>query len=472
MRERLLGVAAVLLPAFAWAGEMSGDMTRYRFATPVALSGLGASSAELAEVVLPAEASLAVRDDLADIRVVRADSGELVPCLVDYARDEVRRTVRRSVGLRLARAEELEGGRLRVLLEREDRDPKARPLNGIVIHTPLRDFERRVTVELSSDGEKWELAAEDVRILDLSSHADFRANEIGLPPLSGQRFLRLTVDRMDEVRVSGGRSVTTSADGGGKVRSIERSILESVLPFRVDRVDGWTEETEWVRDAHRLTDRELRVSAGEPAELRRRFPEARLLCVESGRVPLERLLTRSAKTILSLTYQLFAKTDEAQTEGPEWRWVGAGKLSRILFRDYRQEQMEMVFPVTHADGYCLVLADAAGASDLEVVRGQGPFCHVIFPCAPGQRYQVLAGNPDVSGPAGYQAEQIRTLMRKYRPVDARLEGWRENPSWLKSREGAFAGEAAWALPAAVVLAIVVLGAAVAFALKRMPEHSP
>ncbi len=465
----------LLLASVGAARDLRYEVSRYRYATPVVLPEKGLAEPVLADVVLPAEAVAAARDDLADIRVIRADSGEAVPFTVGTVNETCWRQVRRPVSLRLTRAETLEGGRLRVTLERRDAaEHEVPPLSGVTLRTPQRDYERKVTVECSRTGEAWEEAARDVGILDLSSHADFRSNDILLPSGSSHRYLRLTIDRMDEVRVAPGSSVTTSSDGDGQVRSVTRSIWQANQPFRVNGVDGWYEETVAAGETNRLTDRSLHMSAEVPAELRRRFPEARLLCFDAGRVPLTRLSTRSDKAILSLPFLLFERDGRRQTEAgaAEWRQIASGHLARTVFREFRQEQMEIAFPESRAAAYCLVLTDREGAADLALSGGRGPLHHVVFPCGAGQSYMLLAGFSECPGPAGYQDGQIRLLARHYPPLTAGLDGWRENPVWRKRGRRFGDAELTWALSAAVVLVAIVLGGAVVCALKRVQEAPP
>jgi len=447
--------AAVTLVA---AGAESGA-ARFRYATPLALPS--SSQEELAEWVLTPDAYRATRGDLADLRVVRAESGEAVPCLVECVTQEREERVRQSVELRLVKAEELGDKRFQVTLERKPSQEKVGPLCGLSVQTPLRDFERRVTVEVSDDATAWRCVAKDVRIMDLSSHADFRRTEVVLPAVS-ERHLRLTIDQMDEALTGATAAVTTSTDADGAVRNIERQIREERRPFRIDRVAGWEEQVRWVRDARPLVAREVRGVSDVPAELKSRFPQARLLGFEAGRAPLERIQLRSAKKILSLDVLLFARDGDA-----EWRQVASDRVTRIAFRDFLDERMEVSFSESRAAAYCLVLPDGEAAADVEVIGGRGPDYRVVFPYGQGQSCVLLAGDPEAEGATGYQSEQIRELFRRgIRTVSVQTVGWRENPRWHAARAP---GEFKWLLPAAVVVAVAVLGLAVVLALRRMPD---
>jgi len=457
-----LGLSALCLRATCETNSLS----RFQYATPLRLPT--SDQEELAELVLPAAAYRVTRDDLSDVHVVRAKSGEDVPFLLECVTEERKERVRRDVELHLVKAETLDGNRLQVTLERATSALPVAPLCGVVIDTPLRDFDRRVTVEASADGLAWQRVVDDARIFDVSSHARFSQKEVVLPAVS-QRCLRLTVDRMDDVRVGTSATVTTAADSEGVVRSIERQIREEQRPFRVDGVRGWEEQERWVRDGRPRVARDVRTGGGVPDELKSRFPTARLLCFEAGRVPLERINMRSQKSILSLPYMLFAQSGSSREGAPAWRQVASGELKRLAFRSYIQEQMAITFSESRALSYCLVLTDGADATDLEVVGGAGPDYRVIFPYRAGQTFSLLAGAAEASGPAGYQPEQIRLLLRRgFKPVKASLDGWCENAAYQRSGRRFFSVESAWFLPVSVAFAILVLGGAVVLALRRVP----
>jgi hypothetical protein len=82
-----------------------------------------------------------------------------------------------------------------------------------------------------------------------------------LSSVSGARFLRLTIEGSDEWQEALPRSVTTTADGAGTVQAVQRTSM------RRPAASVWTvwtdgrRESEWVRDASRLVDRQVRVSA-------------------------------------------------------------------------------------------------------------------------------------------------------------------------------------------------------------------
>jgi hypothetical protein len=451
---------------FTFGKQAAGDLFRFQYSAPLRLPAT--AQEELADLVLTPQVYAVTRDDLADVGIVHGESGSPVPCLVECVTEERCELTRVNVPLRLVRAEERDGGRLRITLVRDDSSQSAFPLRGVVIHTPLRDFERTLTVEVSEDGSEWQTVAQEARILDLTSYADFRVEEVGLPAVT-QRHIRLTVNQMIERRQGSSTTVKTSADAKGAVQHTERAFFEEQKPFRVDRVDGWVEHERWVRDARPLTTREYRFLSAEPEALRNQFPTARLIGFEAGRAPLSKVVLKSDVRVLNLSFQLFEKGDAAQEAQSGWRQIAKGVVTRTAFRAYLEERLGLSFNVSRASCYCLVFTDRSGAADISIAECLGPDYHIIFPFSTDQSYRLLAGNPDATQLEGYEPEQIRGLIRQgFKPVRAHLAGWLENPSWQRNRRGIFSFGTRWLLSVSVVFAISVLGLSVAWALRHIP----
>lgn len=463
---KVFAVAAALGHAVA-----AEAVERFRYLLPLKLPASGQE--ELAALVLPPQVYAATRADLADVRVAAGAGAELVPCLVECVTEPREEKARAPVEVRLVKAEELDGQGLRVTLERagESGSWAGLPVCGLAIRSPLRDYLRRVAVEVSRDGAAWETALADARIADLSSYVDFRQNEVDFAPRA-ERFLRLTVARVSDVREGPESTVTTVSDAQGVTTSIERTLIRESRPFRIDAVEAWASETKVVRGSKTLAARSVRVRSEPPRELAVRYPEARLICFDASRMPLERLELGTKKGILRLSYVLLEQGDAPARAGVgEWRQAAAGEVARLAFRDISQARMTVRFPESRAACYCLVFADRRGAGDVVVEGAFGADYRVVFPCSPGQSSMLLAGAPDMTEGCGYQPEEIRALLgRGVKPVAAEAAGgWRENPAWMGHKGQQWLAERRWLLPAAVTVAAVALAAALLAAYMRLPE---
>ena len=447
-----------LLSFLLASGASADDAAGYRYTSAVALPE-PTQDEELAQVLLTPEMFRETLDNYADIRVVNTATGQMVPCLVECVTEEQRKIRRVTEPLSLASASDEPDGQFRVTFTRAPppAGQQQYPLRGLTVKTPLRDFERQVQVEVSDDGGAWRTVVEQARIFDVSSLADLRVADIPLPPVP-QRHIRLTFNKHDQ-QAAAVTNVRTSADGKGEVSVIDRSFREEQRPFRVDRVDGWCEESYWVRDVRPLRTREIRPADAKPQPLK--GDGRTLICFEAGRVPLESLTVDSPERFVNVPYTLYMEAASADG-GTDWRQVARGGLERVAFRDYLSEKMTITWNPTRAERYCLVVPDTAPA--LMFAEARGPDYRVVFPYAKGDSVALLIGNPDAKA-AGFHADQIKMLMRTIaQPLTADPSPLVRNPATPGTGMNM-----TYVLALAIALTVIVLGFALISALRRMPQ---
>jgi hypothetical protein len=461
-------VASLLATTVLLAGEQA-----FSHSAAVQLPVL--TQEELAELILPQEVYGLMQDNLSDVRVMHNDKITPVPFLLEPVTQKRCVISRETVPLRLESAGEVEGEKLQVILSRGDEKDQAlflaNPLKGLVVHTPLRDFERSIKVEVSSDKLAWTTVVEAARIIDVTAFADFRETEIKVPDVT-QRYLRLTVDQLFSEQMKLTETVKRTEDGKGSLNALERQFVETKRPFRIEAVAGWIQRETWVHDARPLVSREFKLLADpRDSELQRRFPKATMIFFEAGRAPLERITLKSASRMFRVECQLLVERKDAEVQPGEDRWlrIASSSVNRLAFRGFLRESLQVAIPESRAPKYCLVIPAQTEVTDLTLASCEGPDYRTVFPCGVGDSLSLLFNNPDSKGKSGYQAEQVRTLLsRGITPVKATLGPLVQDG---KAPRKASKINMTWVLSLAVVLAACVLGGAVAVALKRMPESS-
>jgi hypothetical protein len=466
MSKRLINGGKFILAISFFASATFASNEAFSHSASVKMPSI--TQDELAELVLPQALYAFTREDLADVRIVRSEGATPVPFLVECVTTKRSHFTRDVRSLRMHKVEELEGQKLQLVLRREEaEDATLLPLSGLVIHTPLRDFERKIKVEASPDGEAWKTVVESARIFDVSAFADFRVKEIALPGVD-QRYLRLTVDQMVAPGAPLTTTVKTSEDKGGSIRNIDRQFVEEKRPFRIERVDGWIQTESWIHDARPLVKREFRTLAEKPdSELRSRFPKASMIFFELGKAPLERITLKSASRMFRVDGQLLIERPTTEISGSRWVRVASATVSRLAFRDYLREELSITCSESRAERYCLVMSAQSDATDLALAACEGPDYRAVFPCTVGDSLLLVCGNPDKAFVVGHNPGQVRALLSSgIKPVRAELgpliQGKAQGTPWKINTT--------WLLTAAVLLAACVLGAAVAAALKRMPTE--
>ena len=465
VNKRLMNGGKIILAISCLASAALAGSETFSHSAPVKMPAI--TQDELAELILPQAIYAVTRENLADVRLVRSDGTTPIPFLVECVTTKRCYFSRDTRSLRIHKVDELDGQKLQLVLRRvESEDVTLLPLSGLVIHTPLRDFERKIKVESSADGVTWKTVVESARIYDVSNFADFRVKEIELPGVA-QRYLRLTVDQMVAPGAPLTTTVKTSEDKGGNIRNIDRQFVEENRPFRIDRVDGWVQKESWVQDARPLVKREFRTRAEEPdSELRHRFPKASIIFFELGKAPLERVTLKSASRMFRVDCQLLIEREVTQPGEEHWVRIASACTSRLAFRDYLREELHVSSSESRAEKYCLVMSAQSDAPDLAIAACEGPDYRSVFPCSVGDSIKLVCGNADKVLAVGHNPGQVRALLNSgIKPVRAELgpliqDGRAQGSSWKINTT--------WLLTMAVLLAACVLGVAVAVALKRMP----
>jgi hypothetical protein len=457
------GMIALSVCCFSAAAVASGES----FSHGASVKIPAITQDELTELILPQAIYAVTRDDLADVRLVRSDGATPIPFLVECVTTKRCNFTRETRSFRIHKVEELGGQKLQLVLRREEPDDATLlPLSGLVIHTPLRDFERKIKVEASSDGETWKTVVESARIFDVSNFADFRVKEIELPGVA-QRYLRLTVDPIISSGAPLTTTVRTSEDKGGTIQNIDRQFVEEKRPFLIERVDGWIKKESWVQDARPLVKRDFRMLAEEPdSELRHRFPKTAMIFFELGKAPLERVTLKSSSRMFRVDCQLLIEREVTQPGEERWTRIASACTSRLAFRDFLREDLSITCSESRAERYCLVMFAQSDAPDLAIASCEGADYRAVFPCSVGDSVKLVCGNADKVFSVGHNPGQVRALLnRGIKPVRAQLgpliqDGKSQGSSWKINTT--------WLLTMAVLLAACVLGVAVAVALKRMP----
>jgi hypothetical protein len=129
---------------------------------------------------------------------------------------------------------------LEIILHLKKEDPQPDSLRLV---TPLSNFEQRVEVSTSADGENWNKIEADAIIFDYSQFMDVRKDKIQLPA-NKDRYFRLNVERVTAEQESQLLELTKTLQGGDETQRTEKAFIER-RPFRIERIEFAAEvETE------------------------------------------------------------------------------------------------------------------------------------------------------------------------------------------------------------------------------------
>ena len=192
---------------------------------------------ELVVVPLDSDVFAATKNRFPDLRILDA-SGRAVPYVLHKATETKPQTIRsywpaREVSLKPLDGEALE---IRVRLNEKDLQP-----SGFRLVTPLKNFEQRVRV-FGADAAAEKPLVPDAVIFDYSQYMDVRQPDVRLPK-SADREFRIVIDGLTSDQESQLLDLTRRLRGGKEEDRSERTTIQR-RPFRIDRIEFWSEQTQ------------------------------------------------------------------------------------------------------------------------------------------------------------------------------------------------------------------------------------
>jgi hypothetical protein len=395
----LAGIVLTRICALASAAEPT-----FRYAMPLELPTL--KQEELLAATLESDVYAATRDGFPDLRILSDDSLETSYLLrkVTITKAE---TTRDYWAARTRSVQPLDDGGLEIMLHLEPEDPQP---DGLRIVTPLRDFEQRVRVFNSADGENWQPAGEETVIFDYSQYMDFGNDSVSFPS-SDRRDFRIVIDDVTQEQESQLMGLTRSLRGGQEVRREERTTINR-RPFRIDRVLFWRDVVHDQSTGDRKTGYPLTGFhlENDPAA------QQSIITVDSRREPLTslKLVTSSH----NFSRQALVEIDVSTPREHTLRSIGVANLSRLDFRNLKREELTISFPETRQLKYRIVI-DNRGSPPLVVtsVEAEGNEYQTVFLApVPQQAYELVFGSESAERPDYDTAAISASLAAGYQPA--------------------------------------------------------
>jgi hypothetical protein len=456
-----------LVLAFIAAGLFAGEADSFAVRRAVADT---TEREELAAIELDRDVYAATREGFPDLRLHDA-AGQAVPFLIQrYTRTssvwtEQAQPARRVQDL----VPDPEGNRLEVIVEPPRQEPPRRePPAWIELVTPIRDFEKRVSVYLPAPNGAWQALTENQPVYDYSRFMDVRRCRIQLPQAPAAERYRLVIGEVTESTASAFVELTTRSGGAQPDEETLRRILHR-RDFRIDRIDFGYRSLEERRDVPVWADFPLHITAME----RDAKEGVTRLTVDSGRLPAATL--RFAIADRNVSRAVHVEVRRALDDGTlQWQRLGQGTLRNLDFRDVQEESMAVSIAETRALELRLVIVDKDSAPlTVQGVTAVCPVYRVLFLARPGATYQLAYGSRDAPSPR-YDTEVLQRLFdRKDREVRTlRLQAADEAASYPLESPLARALNSRTTLLLVLGLAVAVLALATVAAARRIHRDEP
>jgi hypothetical protein len=342
-----------------------------------------------------------------------------VPYLLRRATTARSRTVRNRAPATMTQLREHPGNRIELEIEL---DAKAPAPTLLEVSTPLRNFERHISIAgITPDGTAIPLV-EDGLIYDYTRFADVRSCEIALPENPYRTYRLLIHDTTDEHPVLQ-RSIQRSLTGNEEQGRTEQFTVTE-RPFRIDAVNLYAEREEKTDTMEREALMELKSWVAELDAKRQQT----VIEIETFNTPLNGIVIETREANFSRQATVFIPRKEAGRE--QWHRIGQGQISRTSFRGALSETRKVTFPRTHTRRIRVLIDNHDNAPlPIENIQGAAPIWQALFIAQPGSTYRLLHGSNRGMAPRYDTASIERLLARGIKPSEAPLATAIENPDY-------------------------------------------
>lgn len=276
------------------------------------------------------------------------------------------------------------------------------PVGGFRIVTPLVNFEQRVRLERRQADGGWKALVEEGLLCDYTQWMDVRNAEIPVPDAwrraPGGTF-RITVDDATAEQRSQVTEVARTLAAGVETGVEERFRLVR-QPFRIDRIDAWSDET--VTDRHAAEPVSRAVESWTVVE----DPETKVTRIglgsAGGPVTALRLGLADRNIARAVTVTVPPPPAEPGRRPLPPPVVGSGRIERLDLRGLQREQLTVPLHTAVWAGRgqartALEIVIANGDSpppQITGVEALGPAYAAVFIARPGETYRLAHGVAD------------------------------------------------------------------------------
>lgn len=388
---------------------------------------------EILAFPLDREIHAVTRDGMPDLRIIDND-GTPVPYLLETQLQDRKEMVREEFATEIGNLR-AEGNSLEIHVRLAETSPSA---DGLIVISPLRNYERKVRLAGSVDGTNWTAVNTEGLIFDYSQHMDISSRNIALPK-NGFRQFRLTISDITDQLESPFRHLSKTFEDAKETKRVEQTVIER-RPFRIDRIRIWhdrpAQEARTV--SHPLTGFE---TVEEPSKKRT------VITARANREPINRLTVETTNRNFSrqVTIEAPAGKGPSGTEGKagrgegasegtrEWQVIANGTIENFHFRDQARQSQGIAFPERREEAFRIVIHNEDNPPlTVSGVKAEGYLHRAVFLAQPGKSYRVFYGSATLEMPHYEAAQVLATLRKTSAPVTVALGGQQSNADF---REG-------------------------------------
>lgn len=283
-------------------------------------------------------------------------------------------------------------------------DNDAAHADGLTVVTPQKDFEYRIDVEGSNDGQHWQSLVADALIYDYSRFMQIGNRDI---PLTHNTFkyFKILIAQAIQTRASELMELTRTLRGTVELQRNEKTdVLQQ--PLNIERIQLWHNQTDTVADSEQVfTYRPAGFKLSQDTE-----HKATWVDISAEKQPLTGLHLDVEEPVFSRRGEvLIQKQQGLETV---WRTITTGTLSALRFQDLNYDHATLDFTEQRAQRYRVIIYNQDNPPlTLKDVSASGPGYELLFIHQPGSSYQLRYGfSPSVK--PTYDVVPVLELLRK------------------------------------------------------------
>jgi hypothetical protein len=382
-----VGCCLAPLSGFAARASVASVLTHMKALTPERTDDVSLRE-DVGAVALDGDVFERLALDRTDLRVLDAQGTE-IPMLL-----------RRSEELKAVTRVTTHRARITAFVRQQDAPTVVRAelpgkkihrLHAIELAVPIKNFERQVTVSVSTDMEQWTEVATLVPIYDYTRFVDLRRTTIAFEPTDA-RGIKLAISSITDEVLSPLTEITREIHAASTVAEFRKTSTVRV-DFRIDAITA--------RERVSGTPNRKTISRPVPVtELALKQHEGRqetTVTFQTRRQPVKRLVLASATSNFSRRVTLEGRWSAG--EGA-WQTLATGQLSQIGIRNHSSKALALSLAKEARCGeYRLVIRnqDSPPLSDIGVSLA-GPVYECVFFLEPAASVSLYYGGNHSSAP--------------------------------------------------------------------------
>lgn len=292
-----------------------------------------------------------------------------------------------------------DGGVVEIVVELKKGEMNA---DSLEIRSPLRDFEKKITVAGSNDGESWQPLVRNRLIFDREQFLDFRRTKIELPG-NEYRFFRLQISEATDEQRSAVRQVTRSV-GDVSGTTVEESSQIRTRPFRVDEIAFYT-----AKEEHEPGRGESDYVVSVEQVIENAEEKQTEVILTTGRSPLRELRLETEDK----NFRRSIRVEIPRSKGSEeWKTIHRGAVHRYEVGDLSDESVAIRFNETRSEQMRVVIENGDNPPiAVTGFAGSGAVYRLQFLAEAGEEWELVYGADEGAEDLAKPAYDVAALER-------------------------------------------------------------